>query len=208
MVPERFVGVWLRQSISLDGSPPGEHEQVVWLQTSSTFADLRIPKQDDGSAVEAFSGSTHWDGEMLSWLHELDWHGTFAGNDQGLIDWDDAVMVERGTMAARNEAGDPICIDYVERWAAVPSGEPNVALDGRSSGAIAIHVRMGAWALTQARRGARFGARLERPGAPVVHIGDASLSAASPGHPAWSWTERAGSEDPVEWWSHGRSTLR
>lgn len=197
MVPERFVGVWLRGSISINGGPAGEHEDVVWLQTPSTFADLRVPHRPDGSPVEAFSGTTHWNGTSLHWDHELDWHGAFADTDEGHITWDGDEMLERGSMTVRDAVGYRSTVTYEERWTKARSDGPVVALDGVSTGAIALHVRIGPWALTQCRGAARFGAQLARPDAPTVHVGDPQLARVEPGHPAWTWTERAGSSGAV-----------
>ncbi len=197
MVPERFVGVWRRVSIALDGGPAHEPEDVVWLQAPSSFADLRVPRVDGASPVEAFAGTTHWDGSALRWDHELDWHGAFAGTDHGLIDWDGEVMVERGTMVdpAGDGASPPVA--YVERWQREPSPGPVVALDGRTSGRVALHVRIGAWALTLARTPSRFAVRLDRPGMPALEVGDAGLEVPDLGHPAWTWTERADADIAV-----------
>ena len=63
-VPSEFVGTWVRRSISIDGSPPTEWEDVVWIQTHTYFADLRLPRPGadplPGAPTTpwAFSGTT------------------------------------------------------------------------------------------------------------------------------------------------------
>lgn len=74
MIPERFRGAWRRVSLSVGGAPPVEPSEVVWVQTASAFADIRVPRLGFGDLHPAasFAGTTRWIDPHLHWRHDLD----------------------------------------------------------------------------------------------------------------------------------------
>jgi len=42
VVPKKLVGAWARESYQLVGSNACETSKVIWLQTGSRYADIRI----------------------------------------------------------------------------------------------------------------------------------------------------------------------
>lgn len=138
VVPERFRGAWKRVSLSLDGRPPSEPAVVVWVQADAAFADVRLPRDvhDPDHAPACFAGATAWDPPHLRWAHHLDLDvppgvGTApdevedaATSDVGLVSWDGADLVERGTFAIGGRD-----VPYVEVWQRLPGCDaPIVAL--------------------------------------------------------------------------------
>lgn len=122
-VPEALVGAWHRRSVQFGDGPAEEHALVLWLQAESAFADLRIPfpgASGPFATIEAFAGTTDCDpatGEV-SWHHEVDRTGTFAGVDHATVVWSDPdTMIETGTMV-----GDGVAGTYREVWARVAAG--------------------------------------------------------------------------------------
>ena len=55
MIPERFRGAWRRVSIAVDGGDPVEPSRVVWVQTASAYADIRVPRLGFGDLQPATS---------------------------------------------------------------------------------------------------------------------------------------------------------
>ena len=111
-VPDDFVGVWIRRSISVGGSRPDEWEDVVWIQTRSHVADLRVPRAgvdrvpaDAPHSPWAFSGTTEWEPGRLRWVHTIDDHQGSGdephAGDEGDVRWLDddprsGVLLETG----------------------------------------------------------------------------------------------------------------
>ena len=183
---------------------PASTEDVVWIQGHETFADIRLPREGGTTPIEAFGGTTTWDGKALRWDHELDWHGAFAETDHGRIEWVDDVMVERGTMAVTGHDGDRTELSYEEIWrrecsatAVVSSGVTALGADG--PGARALHVEVAGWSITLASAGpGMFAARLVRPDGPTVQVGEGGLAVPEPTDPSWRWVCRdVPADEPV-----------
>jgi hypothetical protein len=151
-VPERFRGVWRRVSLAVDGEPPAEHADVVWVQTGRDFADIRVPHFGYGDIVTpaCFAGTTRWDDPHLRWSHELDLDrdprapGDPADADVGHVRWDGADLIESGTL----RRGDRT-VAYVEVWRRLPGGD-GVLLSRWSADRTRILVRAGDHAVTVA----------------------------------------------------------
>lgn len=117
-VPADLIGIWRRESILLigvEGIPevPRETADVIWFQARSRYADLRLPRAPGAgplSAAEAFGGGQTWRAPRLHFHHELDRSGGF-GDDQGVLSWDGATLLERGEFVS---AG--VVCRYTERW--------------------------------------------------------------------------------------------
>jgi hypothetical protein len=108
-VPSAYRGLWrrrvLRTSESVDHST-----KVLWLQTGSLYADLRIPADrhpaEPYSLAEqqGFAGMLEVDGNVLTWHRWLDFQPPGLA-DIGRITWEGDRMIERGVLA-----------DYYEEW--------------------------------------------------------------------------------------------
>jgi hypothetical protein len=118
----QFVGAWQRRSIAVDGGPHEDSARVLWLQAGDAFADLRIP-EDPNAARDAFAGVTTYDEPALTWHHTLDWNGSFAGYDCGVVEYRDEELVERGEFER-----DGSCHAYEEIWRRVDPGAVGLVL--------------------------------------------------------------------------------
>jgi len=118
-VPGWLVGVWRRLSIE-DFSADGQINrdtttQVLWLQTPSGFADIRVPANRpavDGfdalseqtaialSKQDGFAGITRSDGQTCEWHHAMDYRPFDGQLDMGSLSWKDGIaggiLVETG----------------------------------------------------------------------------------------------------------------
>jgi len=165
----RFVGAWERRSIAIDGGDHCEPARVVWLQGQNAFADLRVPRDPLGT-VDAFAGITTYDAPALTWHHSLDWNGTFAEYDCGIVEQDGDELIERGEFDR-----DGSHHTYEEIWHRVDPGDAGVVLTATH----AVVVRVGCVCLAmrdRRRAGASFDVRHSalRDGAwqDVVVLGD------------------------------------
>lgn len=116
MIPERFHGAWRRVSIAVDGGVPVEPSSVVWVQTSSAYADIRVPRLGFGDLQPAasFAGTTRWIEPHLHWRHDLDLDPARSPDDPGdvgHVSWDGDDLVESGTFG-----DDGLEVPYIEVW--------------------------------------------------------------------------------------------
>ncbi|HTZ08174.1 MAG TPA: hypothetical protein VMB72_03825 [Acidimicrobiales bacterium] len=108
MIPRWLQGGWRREGRARGGEPMVEHSDVLWLQTSSYFADLRVPSVPAGAQLDeldvarAFSGVGSFDPPRFTWTHDID-TVPWGGPDVAELDGQSAVLLERGP-------------GYVERW--------------------------------------------------------------------------------------------
>ncbi|MER5733244.1 hypothetical protein ABT084_33770 [Streptomyces sp. NPDC002138] len=93
-------GAWLRAGISRDGGPLRETEHVVWLQSGTWYADSR-----------GFAGSTSYDGERVTFHHEIG----APGLDVGALRPEGDGLIETGT----NEDGST----FLEVWTPLPGAD-------------------------------------------------------------------------------------
>jgi hypothetical protein len=143
-VPHELRGLWRREVITAPGFRD-ETTQVVWLQTGSWYADLRVPADRpsrpgaDGFAafgdddliacakVQGFAGQLTVADGVCYWRRDLDYQPPSASPDEGRYSLDGDVMIEDGIHA-----------DYQEIWRRAPeSTEPagvftREAEDGRA----------------------------------------------------------------------------
>lgn len=143
-VPDELRGLWRREVITAPGFRD-ETTQVVWLQTPSWYADLRVPADRparlgaDGFAaysdaeliacakVQGFAGQLRVADGVCYWRRDLDYQPPSASPDEGRYALDGEVMIEDGIHA-----------DYQEIWRRAPdSTEPAAvfrreAEDGRA----------------------------------------------------------------------------
>jgi len=154
-VPPELSGVWRRRDMVVGGEPRDDAD-VLWLQAGDWYADLRIPHADGGGAVEAFAGPSTWAPPHFTWVHDVDWLGSFP-EDVGHLEPVGDDLVETGTFSI-----DGADVAYRERWARSGPGTPHVALvaEGPSGPAIVVQVGPHRIALADGRSaGGGFAAR-------------------------------------------------
>ena len=125
-VPAWVTGAWIRRERSIDGEPPTECSDVVWLQVGPWFADLRLPRPGRNAlhaydAAHAFSGrlevgSVNGSCARVTWHHDLD-----TGVHDGASDGVHEEGSDCGPDSADVEVRDDVLIEtgagYVEWWA-------------------------------------------------------------------------------------------
>lgn len=109
-VPRWLQGAWRREGLARGSSPFVERSDVLWLQSCSYFADLRIPHPSPAQELDvldmaqAFSGVGTYEPPRFTWFHEIDTREVPAGQpDVADLEEQAALLIERGA-------------DYVERW--------------------------------------------------------------------------------------------
>jgi hypothetical protein len=123
VIPERFCGAWRRVSISIDGGEPMEPSEVVWVQTATAYADIRVPRMGFGDLHPAvsFAGTTRWIDPRLHWRHDLDLDADRSPDDTGdvgRVSWDGDDLVESGTFGDAD-----VEVPYVEVWRRMPGSD-------------------------------------------------------------------------------------
>lgn len=169
-VPPRLVGVWQRRSISLDGGPPAETADVIWVQTGGPFADLRIDRAT-GAPVACFAGTTRWEAPSLIWHHEIDL-APVGRADVGAISCRDGDLVETGEMEI-----DGAVVAYVEVWGRLPLGDGVVVVESERT-ETGMRVRVGAHQIVVDDRrptGGAFTATYTRNGVVVLSVDTPAL---------------------------------
>jgi hypothetical protein len=140
MTPERFSGAWRQTSISVDGQPPRQPADVIWIQADDVYADLRVPKHA-AHPVACFAGTTTWDAPHLCWAHHLDLTSA-RHEDVGAMVGEGDELVEAGWSEL-----DGRRVPYVECWEREPgSTGPLLALTRRDG--LGTLVQAGDHALT------------------------------------------------------------
>lgn len=124
IVPAELQGVWQRRSIKVGADTAEEPYDVVWIQGDPGFADLRIPRAEtNGLAVRCFAGTAAWDGERLTWTHDIDIDPRRrAQPDVGTIELSGDVLFESG----HTIGPEGVTVEYVEEYVRV--SEPGDAV--------------------------------------------------------------------------------
>jgi len=108
-VPRWLQGAWRREGLARGDEPLVEQSDVLWLQTSTYFADLRIPgdpvarELDELDEAQAFSGVGSFVPPRFTWTHDIDTRRRPRSPDTAVLDGQSALLLERGE-------------GYVERW--------------------------------------------------------------------------------------------
>jgi hypothetical protein len=134
-----FVGAWRRRSIAVPGTAATEPCEAWWLQTSSSFIDVRVTRvghEDNGlpySSNRAFGGQFDITDDQARWHREIDTGAavphTDIGSPGGLyIDADDPhLMIEDAPDRfveewVRHQADPPIEVVHTDRMIAIRIG--------------------------------------------------------------------------------------
>jgi hypothetical protein len=109
-VPRWLQGAWRREGLARKGGPMVERSDVLWLQTATYFADVRVPnlpvvgELDGLDERQAFSGVGSFVGPRFTWAHDIDTRQQhLLSSDTALFEEQSSFLLERGE-------------DYVERW--------------------------------------------------------------------------------------------
>ncbi|MEM7120036.1 MAG: hypothetical protein AAF563_02090 [Pseudomonadota bacterium] len=99
-VPDWACGVWRRAF----GRYPGREDTtttVIWIQTPTLYADIRVAAPDDPSPHardEGFAGWLDVDDQVFTWHRPVDLHRRPEGGDKGAMFLDSDVMIEVGLL--------------------------------------------------------------------------------------------------------------
>ena len=146
-VPVPWHGLWRRLALERPDGSGDTTTLVLWLQTATLYADLRIPADrpsfvgvtgfaeldaaqcDWLARQQAFAGRLHADGDRAHWARRIDLAPLAGPPDEGHLIRDRRMLVEHGVHA-----------DYVEHWWCEIDAPTTVAIDRPA----ALLVRAGA----------------------------------------------------------------
>ncbi|MCV7229406.1 hypothetical protein [Mycolicibacterium komossense] len=170
-LPDEFLGAWRRVGLIIDGVRRVDYSDVLWLQSSDWFADIRThiqpgtgPSADDPHIEFAgelsFAGTTDLlDGE-LRWNHALDSRGHDAPPDQSPVWWQDKLLVESATFQWQGRV-----VPFVEEWGYLGrDGLHGVGRDGYirvEAAGLAVEVSAGAGEFSAVKYQSRSGVWVE-----------------------------------------------
>jgi len=197
-VPAWVRGVWQRTMIRAEGAAADRTSTVIWIQTPTLYADIRVPAEGETSPLAGkagFAGRLDVEGQVCRWRRPIDLHPGPEGADQGAMFRDRELLVEVGLLANYYEEYrliDPAtrCLAASRGGLAIENGSVKFAPDGP----LDILVAAGAF-VTHARRDGtsalRHG-RLEDGGVTFDHaVGDPAVFEGGQG--TWTiWTDEIG----------------
>lgn len=120
-VPDAYIGVWQRLSQESKGKPSDALTQAYWIQTSTLFADLRIPPQRPDSSGKAslddfgekdllmlarqqgFAGMTLAGGDLLHRRRQVDFQPSRGRDNTRLMHFEGALLVEENLLGTVRE---------------------------------------------------------------------------------------------------------
>ena len=120
-VPPELTGLWRREVITTPAGYRDETTAVLWLQTRSWYADIRIeadrPKREGAAgfadytdaeliqmaAVQGFAGELTATGNVCLWRRDLDYQPPNDTADEATFAVKDGVMIEDGIHSAYQE---------------------------------------------------------------------------------------------------------
>lgn len=135
-VPPELTGVWRREVITTPAGYRDETTTVLWLQTETWYADLRI-KADRPVRADATSFADYSDAELLAlaasqgfageltakdgvclWRRDLDYQPPSGEPDEATFAIDGEVMIEDGIHSAYQEIWrrEPGSTGVLEAW--------------------------------------------------------------------------------------------
>jgi hypothetical protein len=142
---EFLIGAWTRSRLVVDGNRCVDHCQVLWLQTSVWYADIRLPCRA-GSMSEAGpealfarpgagAGQASWTPPVMTWHHHLD--SLESISDSNPLDRQGDRVVEAGSF---RWAG--LTIPFREEWHRVSQPEDEISVQADTN---RIQVTIGRW---------------------------------------------------------------
>jgi len=149
MVPDWLVGVWRRRLIAFPDGREDRTTTVFWLQTRSTFADIRLPQESlvlqklPRSALPAeallvlarqdgFAGHTTLDGDLCTWHRWISYRPPGPTADAGRLRLEAGLLIEEGVHAV-----------YREDWERLDDGTEGAMAFASIGGPSRLLVRVG-----------------------------------------------------------------
>jgi len=106
-----FIGVWQRESLSVEKGEAFEDSNVLWLHTGEYFADLRWPKPGTTHLKpSAFAGRAYWNAPSMKFIHEIDLTKEIE-EDTGILSFSNGKLIEAGQITIENKI-----IRFEETW--------------------------------------------------------------------------------------------
>lgn len=150
-VPEQLVGAWRRTGLFIDGIRRVDFCDVLWLQTSTWFVDIRHRLGGDVLNLEpagvpakrmarrvAMAGVAEWAEPVMTW------HATFgsraeAASESYRLSWRDNVVVEEGSISHNNET-----FAFAEEWLRMSAASDEPAIRVREQ---YLFIAIGRWSI-------------------------------------------------------------
>ena len=147
-VPSELVGAWRRSGLLINGVRQLDFCDVLWLQTPTWFADIRLRLTSDleptsaalrrMSRVTATAGTADWADPFMTW------NGSFGPRretspDTYRLRWRDNVVIESGSIRAGGET-----FTFAEEWLRMSTGSDETALIVRDR---YLYIAIGRWAI-------------------------------------------------------------
>lgn len=120
MVPDWLVGVWRRRLIAFPDGREDRTTTVLWLQTRSTFADIRLPQESLAlqrltrpalpaealpilARQDGFAGHTTLEGDLCTWHRRISYRPPGPTPDAGRLRMEAGLLIEEGVHAVYRE---------------------------------------------------------------------------------------------------------
>ncbi len=145
---------FVREYIRIGDDPPIEPQDVLWLQTSEWYADIRLRR--DGSGFSSMVGRAEWNAPFLTFHHDIDLASGFP-EDIGKIRLTAYGCLEFGEFQREGKA-----INFEEKWLSAAHIQNSRVFACFRSGALAgMEVQLGPHCIIVTRSAA---ARFEKRG--------------------------------------------
>ena len=151
-VPRWVQGAWRREGSARGQASLVERCDVLWLQTPTYFADLRVPNQpvedvlDELDEAQAFSGVGVFRSHVFTWIHDIDTRRRPDDRpDVATLEADSTLLFERGEGYLERWRREEVRTDFaVADWNVSPSPERRASAP---SGRIVVvgHLAIGVW---------------------------------------------------------------
>lgn len=137
-VGRELTGTWRRAGLVVDGRRVADPCDVLWLQTTEWYADIRLPRRagvetDKGPTALfarpwAFAGTASWDPPTMTWDHQFDSRLEVMVDANPLVQVGD-LLVEEGWVAYEGRR-----VPFIEEWHRVRTGDRQVSAALRRQG--------------------------------------------------------------------------
>jgi len=150
-----FIGVWQRESLSVEKGEAYEDSNVLWLLAGDYYADLRWPKPgEDQVEPSAFAGRAYWNSPRMQFDHEIDMTNEFS-QDVGTLVLSNGKLIEHGEIVIEGNT-----IRFEEVWVQLDKSETHNCQVARKSGknSFGYIVRVSRYAIAMEETGDSFNA--------------------------------------------------
>lgn len=148
-VPPQFVGAWRRVGLTLDRARLVDYCDVLWLQTPTWFADVRLRLVPDQAVpadgvpdwfypAAAFAGISHWSPPRMTWEHALDFDRSVPAGSN-VLRAGDGVVVEEGLTSVGGQQ-----TPFSEEWLRLTDDDVSASVTAADGHA---RIEIGRWAI-------------------------------------------------------------